>query len=89
MTGALVGLGLPEHEAKFYNEEIERCGILVGVYSHSDRSDQAKKILEAAGAEGAGAVVWAEAAVSTPMINNAATAPVPIRNIEKIPCSIC
>ena len=51
LTGALVGLGIPEHEAKFYNEEIERGGILVGVYSHGDRADQAKKILEAAGAE--------------------------------------
>ena len=51
LTGALVGLGIPEHEAKFYNEEIERGGILVGVYSHSDRGDQARKLLEAAGAE--------------------------------------
>ena len=51
LTGALVGLGLPEHEAKFYNEAIEKGSILVGVYSHSDRADQAKKILEAAGAE--------------------------------------
>jgi hypothetical protein len=51
LTGALVGLGLPEHEAKFYNEAIEHGGILVGVYSHSDRADQARKILEAAGAD--------------------------------------
>ena len=51
LTGALIGLGIPEHEAKFYNEEIERGGILVGVYTHDDRADQARKILEAAGAE--------------------------------------
>jgi hypothetical protein len=51
LTGALIGLGLPEHEAKFYNEEIERGGILVGVYTHDDRVDQARKILDAAGAE--------------------------------------
>jgi hypothetical protein len=51
LTGALIGLGLPEHEAKFYNEEIERGGILVGVYTHDDRADQARKILDAAGAE--------------------------------------
>ncbi|HVF90552.1 MAG TPA: hypothetical protein VNH22_10835 [Blastocatellia bacterium] len=50
LTGALIGLGLPEHEAKFYNEEIERGGILVGVYAHDDRVDQARKILDAAGA---------------------------------------
>ncbi len=51
VTGALVGLGIPEHEARFYNEEIEQGGILVGVYTHDDRADQAKKIMEAAGAE--------------------------------------
>jgi hypothetical protein len=44
-------MGMPEHEAKFFNEEIERGGILVGVYSHDDRIDQARKILEAAGSE--------------------------------------
>jgi hypothetical protein len=51
LTGALIGMGMPEHEAKFFNEEIERGGILVGVYSHDDRIDQARKILEAAGSE--------------------------------------
>jgi hypothetical protein len=51
VTGALIGLGLPEHEAKFYSQEIERGGILVGVYAHDDRGAQARKILEAAGAE--------------------------------------
>ena len=51
VTGALIGAGLPEHEAKFYNEAIERGGILVGVYAHDDRAAQAGKILEAAGAE--------------------------------------
>lgn len=51
VTGALIGLGLPEHEAKFYSEAIEKGGILVGVYTHDDRSAQARKILEAAGAD--------------------------------------
>jgi hypothetical protein len=51
LTGALIGLGIPEHEAKFYHEGIERGGILVGVYSHDDRAGQARKILEASGAE--------------------------------------
>jgi hypothetical protein len=51
VTGALIGVGIPEHEARFYNDEIERGGILLGVYAHDDRRDQAKKILEAAGAE--------------------------------------
>src|SRR5262249_14238838 len=51
VTGALIGLGIPEHEARFYHEEIERGGILLGVYTHDDRAEQARKVLEAAGAE--------------------------------------
>lgn len=51
LTGALIGLGFPEHEARFYNEQIERGGILVGVYTHDDRAGQAAKVLEAAGAD--------------------------------------
>lgn len=51
LTGALIGMGIPEHEAKFYNEEIGRGGILVGVYTHDDRTSQARKVLEAAGAQ--------------------------------------
>ena len=51
LAGALIGMGIPEHEAKFYNEAIEKGGILVGVYAHDDRADQARKILEASGAD--------------------------------------
>jgi hypothetical protein len=51
LTGALIGMGIPEHEARFFNEEIERGGILVGVYTHDDRADHARKLLDSAGAE--------------------------------------
>ena len=51
LTGALIGLGIPEHEARFYNGEIERGGILVGVYVHADRAKVAREILDSAGAE--------------------------------------
>ena len=51
LAGALIGMGIPEHEAKFYNEAIEQGGILLGVYAHDDRATQARKILEASGAE--------------------------------------
>jgi hypothetical protein len=51
LSGALIGLGIPEDEAKLYHEEIERGGILVGVYAHKDRIDQARDVLETAGAE--------------------------------------
>lgn len=50
-TGALIGLGIPENEAKFYNKEIERGGVLIGVYAHDDRVKETKEILESAGAE--------------------------------------
>lgn len=51
LTGALVGLGIPEHEAKFYDEKIRHGGILIGVYAHDDRKKRAKEILESCGAE--------------------------------------
>jgi len=51
LTGALLGLVIPEHEARFYNGEIERGGILVGVYVHADRAKVAREILDSAGAE--------------------------------------
>lgn len=51
LAGALIGLGIPEHEAKFYDQEIGQGGILVGVYAHKDRVKLARDVLEAAGAE--------------------------------------
>ena len=51
VTGALIGLGIPEHEARFFNEQIEHGGILVGVYTHDDRANEARKMLEASGAD--------------------------------------
>ena len=51
ITGALVGMGIPEHEAKFAHKELEKGGILVGVYAHDDRSKIAREILDTSGAE--------------------------------------
>jgi hypothetical protein len=51
ITGALIGLGIPEAEARFYNDAIQKGGILVGAYTHADRKDTARHILEGAGAE--------------------------------------
>ena len=50
LVGGLAGLGIPEHEAKFYDEEVRKGGILVGVYAHGDRVELAREILDAAGA---------------------------------------
>src|SRR5215468_6465866 len=52
VTGALVGMGMPEYEAKRYQGLVKEGGILLSV--HSDNSDwtrKAKDILERTGAE--------------------------------------
>ena len=52
VAGALVGMGMPEYEAKRYQGRIREGGILLSV--HSDSSDwtkRAKEILESTGAQ--------------------------------------
>jgi ABC-type branched-subunit amino acid transport system substrate-binding protein len=52
LTGALVGLGIPEFEAKRYEGIIQKGGILLSVHcSTSDEVKRAKEILKATGAE--------------------------------------
>src|SRR5579885_1446550 len=51
VTGALIGMGIPEYEAKRYEGRVKDGGILLSV--HSDTSDEikrAKEILERTGA---------------------------------------
>src|ERR1044071_441261 len=45
LTGALIGRGIRKQGARFFNEEIEHGGILIGVSTHDDRAGQARKIL--------------------------------------------
>jgi hypothetical protein len=52
LTGALVGMGIPEYEAKRYEGRVKNGGILLSV--HSDNSEwtrRAKEILERTSAE--------------------------------------
>jgi hypothetical protein len=52
VTGALVGMGIPEHEAKRYEGRLQKGGILVSV--HCDTSEEIKRgkeILERTDAE--------------------------------------
>jgi len=52
LTGALIGMGIPEYEAKRYEGRVKEGGILLSV--HSDDSDwtrKAKDILERTGAQ--------------------------------------
>jgi len=52
ITGALIGMGIPEHEAKRYEGLISDGGILLSVHCHnSERTKKAKELLESTGAE--------------------------------------
>jgi uncharacterized protein (TIGR02271 family) len=52
IIGALIGLGMPEYEAKRYEGRLKEGNVLVSVDSdNSDETDRAKKILDDAGAE--------------------------------------
>jgi hypothetical protein len=51
-TGALIGMGIPEYEAKRYEGRLQKGGILLSV--HCDTSDEiksAKEIMKRTGAE--------------------------------------
>ncbi|MFZ6876484.1 hypothetical protein ACO0LF_30910 [Undibacterium sp. Di27W] len=52
LIGGLVGLGIPEYEAKLYDGKIRSGNILISVHTDdSDRTKLAKEIYEKAGAE--------------------------------------
>src|SRR6476620_7223012 len=52
LTGMLVGLGIPEYEAKRYEGRVKSGGILLSVHcDDSEWTKKAKQILEATGAE--------------------------------------
>ena len=51
LTGALVGLGIPEYEAKRYEGKVKEGGILISVHSESnDETTSAKNIFKEEGA---------------------------------------
>ncbi|MBV8900535.1 MAG: hypothetical protein JOY92_10555 [Verrucomicrobia bacterium] len=50
-SGALIGLGVPEHEAKRYQGALQEGGILISVHTDSsDRAEDAERIFEETGA---------------------------------------
>jgi hypothetical protein len=52
LTGALVGMGIPEYEAKRYQGRLSEGGILLSVHCDtSEEIDRAKKLLQRTGAE--------------------------------------
>jgi len=52
VLGGLVGLGIPEHEIKHYENAIEKGSVLVGVHYHnSEQKKIAKEVFDACSAE--------------------------------------
>jgi hypothetical protein len=52
IAGALIGMGIPEYEAKRYEGKIKKGGILISVHTEdSDEAKCAKEIFERAGAQ--------------------------------------
>jgi hypothetical protein len=51
LIGGLVGLGIKEHEAKLFEDEVRRGGMLVGVHvSDHDRAEVARRVFRDTGA---------------------------------------
>ena len=50
LTGALVGLGIPEYEAKRYEGKVKEGGILISVHCESMMRPSAKSIFKEEGA---------------------------------------
>lgn len=52
LSGALIGYGIPEYEAKRYEDHLKEGGMLLSVHvDNIDWANKAKKILEATGAQ--------------------------------------
>ena len=51
ILGAIAGMGVPEHEARMFADEVKAGGVLVGVNAHDDRVDLAKQCLGIGGAQ--------------------------------------
>jgi hypothetical protein len=52
IAGALIGMGIPEYEAKRYEGRVKDGGILLSVHSdNSDWTKRAKEILKRTGAQ--------------------------------------
>jgi hypothetical protein len=52
VTGALIGMGIPEYEAKRYEGRVKDGGILLSVHSDDSQwTKKAKEILERTGAQ--------------------------------------
>lgn len=51
VIGGLVGMRMPEHEAKLTGTPVENTGLLLGVCAKDEMVDTAKRVLESSGAK--------------------------------------
>jgi uncharacterized membrane protein len=52
LTGALIGLGIPEYEAKRYESRLNKGGVLLSVHCNTaEEVKRAKSLMEGTGAE--------------------------------------
>jgi hypothetical protein len=66
LTGALIGMGIPEYEAKRYEGRVKSGGILLSVHcDSSDWATKAKEILKQTGAEDVSSSAEAKADFAT------------------------
>jgi hypothetical protein len=73
LTGALIGLGIPEYEAKRYEGKVKEGGILISVHSESnDETSRAKDIFKEEGAHDISSSGEARSDVKTEHISNTA-----------------
>lgn len=67
VAGALIGLGIPEYEAKQYEGKVKGGGILISVHTEDgDEIKRAKRIFEDAGAEDVSATGESSARATKP-----------------------
>jgi hypothetical protein len=71
LAGALIGLGIPEYEAKRFEGKVKEGGILVSVHSeNSDETSRAKSIFKEAGAHDISSTGEAHADVKAQDLSN-------------------
>jgi hypothetical protein len=71
IAGALVGMGIPEFEAKRYEQKIKTGNILISVHSeNAEESKRAKEIFERAGAQDIATTAEAEVKNTSPEVRN-------------------
>ena len=86
LTGALIGFGIPEYEAKRYEGKVKEGGILISVHSeNSEKTSSAKSIFKEEGAHDISSTgeahAEAKAQDGSDVIENGVSETIPTENI--------